>query len=262
MQTETTTLIDTHLHLDACQPCAQTVAEARSAGVADMVVPGVDPQGWDTILQLAESDPQLHAAPGVHPLAAQSWSLQVEQELRQKLEHPRAVAVGEIGLDRLLDSPSMDVQRQAFRSQLRLAVELGKPVLIHCRKAYGDLISILIEEHAEKVGGILHAYGGSLETALTAVDLGFVIAFGGSLTWPGSKRAALVLAGLPQTAIVLESDAPDMAPHPHRGEENRPAWLGLVADAVGEVRGWSREEVASITSGNARRVLGLPAPAA
>lgn len=256
MQTETTTLIDTHVHLDAC---VQTIADARRAGVADMVVPGVAPEGWDTILQLAENDPLVHAAPGVHPQAAASWSPQVEQNLRQRLDHPRVVAVGEIGLDRLLDTPSMETQRQVFRAQLRLAVTLGKPVLIHCRKAYGDLISILIEERAEKVGGILHAFGGSLETALTAIDLGFVIAFGGSLTWPGSKRAAGVLAGLPPTAIVLESDAPDMAPHPHRGEENRPAWLGLIADAVGEVRGWSREEVARITGDNARRVLGLPA---
>jgi len=251
-------LIDSHVHLDACP--AGAVAEARRAGVSGFVVPGVEASGWPALLELTRTDPCVYAAPGLHPLAAAAWSPQRERELAALLELPGVVAVGEIGLDRLLEAPPRVLQQEVFRSQLRLAVAAGKPVLIHCRRAYGDLLGILIEEGAERVGGILHAFGGSLETARTAIDLGFAIGFGGPLTWPGARRAATVLAELPEEAIVLESDAPDLAPHPHRGEENRPAWLPLIAEAVARVRGWSREQAALITTRNTCRVLGLAEP--
>jgi len=258
MLTTTVPLIDSHVHLDACP--AEALDEARRAGVAGFVVPGVHAVDWPALLRLARANRQVYAAPGLHPLAATEWAPACEQKLAALLEFPEVVAVGEIGLDRLLAAPALEVQRLALRAQLRLAVAAGKPVLIHCRKAYGELLSLLIEEHAERVGGILHAFGGSLETARTAVDLGFAIGFGGTLTWPGARRAAEVLADLPQEAIVLESDAPDLAPHPHRGEANRPAWLPLIAAAVARIRGWSLAETAVITTRNTCRILGLGEP--
>jgi len=251
-------LIDTHVHLDATPQPLSALEAARAAGVSGFVVPGVHASGWPALCRLAAEHAGVFAAPGLHPQAAADWSPARERQLAALLETPEVVAVGEIGLDRLLDAPDFTLQKEAFRAQLRLAVANGKPVLIHCRKAYGELLAILIEERAERVGGILHAYGGSLETARTAVDLGFAIAFGGPLTWPGARRAPQVLAGLPAEALVLESDAPDLAPHPHRGEENRPAWLPLVAEAMAAVRGWSLVETARITRNNARRVLSLP----
>jgi len=251
-------LIDTHVHLDACRPVQNVLDAARTAGVNGFVVPGVHAADWQALQRLAADTPGVFAAPGLHPLAATEWSSARERELAELLAAPGVVAAGEIGLDRLLDAPPFELQREVFRAQLRLAVRAGKPVLIHCRKAYGELLAILIEERAEQVGGILHAFGGSLETARSAIDLGFAIAFGGPLTWPGVRRMPQVLAGLPEEAIVLESDAPDLAPHPHRGAENRPAWLPLVAAAVAEVRGWSLEKTARVTSANATRVLSLP----
>ena len=129
------------------------------------------------------------------------------------------------------------------------------PIVIHCRKMPGRLLMILEEEGAGQVGGIMHAFSGSRQTAEKAMQLGFVLSFGGAITYPEARRAIEVLAHLPDEAIVIETDAPDMAPHPHRGQVNQPAWLELVLARLAEIRGWSRDEAADITSANARRIL-------
>ena len=258
MTTQTPTWFDTHAHLDFIPQPADTLEQARQAGVANWVVPGVSSRNWPQLLELCRRHPEVFAASGLHPQAAAEWNKDTAAELEKSLDHPQVIAVGEIGLDRLLDAPSREKQRDALCGQLRIAIAAKKPVLIHCRKAYGELVEILIEERAEQVGGILHAYGGSLETARTAIDLGFVIAFGGSLTWPEARRAPELLAALPKEAIVLETDAPDMAPHPYRGQQNRPEWLPLIAAKVAEIRGWSLAETAEITTRNAHRALNLP----
>jgi TatD DNase family protein len=160
-----------------------------------------------------------------------------------------------IGLDALLPAPALAVQEQAFRAQLRLAIAAGRPVLIHCRQAVGRLLQILREEGAERVGGIFHAFSGSLETARQGIRLGFAIGVGGTLTYPNARRLPEVVREVPAEWLVLETDAPDLAPHPHRGEVNRPAWLPLVARRVAELRGWSEAETARITTENAKRIL-------
>ncbi len=223
-----------------------------------MIIPGVGRQGWGGVLKLAGEIPGVLAAPGLHPQAAGEWDAAAEKELAEILASAQTVAVGEIGLDRLLASPSPAVQEAAFRGQLRLAIASGRPALIHCRRASALLLRILREEGAWRVGGILHAFSGSRETAAAAIDLGFTIGFGGPLTWENARRVPELLQALPAEAIVLETDAPDLSPEPHRGQENRPAWLTLVAARVAEIRGWSLQETARITTANARRVLHLP----
>ncbi len=252
-------LFDTHVHLDALDQASLQgkLAEARKSGVELFLVPGVRREGWPDLLELARSHRGVWAAPGLHPLAARQWGEATAAALSDLLEEREVAAVGEIGLDLLLPDPPPAVQEEALRGQLRLAVSAGKPVLVHCRKAIGRLLTLLRKEGADRAGGILHAFSGSPESALEATRLGFAIGFGGTLTWPGSRRAPEVLAALPPEWIVLETDAPDLAPHPHRGEDNRPAWLSLVADKVGEIRGWDRETTARITTANAKRVLGL-----
>jgi TatD DNase family protein len=195
------------------------------------------------------------AAPGLHPLAAGEWCPESERELQRLLVEPKVVAIGEIGLDALLPSPSLAVQEQAFRAQLRLAIAAGRPVLIHCRQATERLLEILREEGAEQVGGIFHAFSGSVETALQGIRLGFAIGVGGTVTYPNARRLPEVVQMVPAEWLVLETDAPDLAPHPHRGEVNHPAWLPLVAQRVGELRGWSEAETARITTENAKRIL-------
>lgn len=227
---------------------------ADRAGVGSFVVPGVRREGWPGLLRLTGSLKGGWAAPGLHPQAADQWNEEAAHELRQCLQAERTIAVGEIGLDRLLPFPPPAIQETAFRGQLRLAAAAALPVLIHCRHAAGRLLAILAEEDFP-YGGILHAFSGSAETARLAVERGFVIGFAGPVTYPNARRAPEVLRQLPAEAIVLETDAPDLPPHPHRGESNRPAWLPLIAARVAEIRGWSLEETARITTGNARRIL-------
>jgi TatD DNase family protein len=253
-----TVLFDTHVHLDAPplgQRLGEEVRQARMAGVCRFLVPGVDREGWPGLMGAVRSVPGALAAPGLHPQAAGRWNAEAAARLRALLRAPEVAAVGEIGLDGLLEAPSPDIQERAFREQLRLAVEADLPVVIHCRRAAGRLAAILREEGAQRVGGILHAFSGSLETALEGISLGFAIGFGGTLTYPGARRAPEVLARIPAEWVVLETDAPDLAPHPHRGEANRPCWLPLVARRVAEIRGWTEEEVARITTANAEWVL-------
>jgi TatD DNase family protein len=251
-------LFDTHVHLDAsslAEELEEEVRRARRAGVGHFVVPGVDRAGWQRVLGVAQTVDGAWAAPGLHPLAAEEWCPECERELQRLLIEPKVVAIGEIGLDTLLPSPSLNVQEQAFRAQLRLAIEAGRPVLIHCRQATGRLLDILREEGAEQVGGVFHAYSGSLETALQGIRLGFAIGVGGTVTYPNARRLPEIVQKVPKEWLVLETDAPDLAPHPHRSEVNRPAWLSLVARRVDELRGWSEAETARITTENAKRIL-------
>lgn len=251
-------LFDTHVHLDAsplCENLEEEVRRAREVQVRRFVVPGVRRQGWPALMECVRSVAGAVAAPGLHPLAAGEWNDEAAARLSVLLSDPLSMAVGEIGLDALVPAPSPEVQERAFRGQLRLAIEAGLPVLIHCRRATGRLMEILREENAQRVGGIFHAFSGSVETALEGVKLGFALGFGGPLTYPNARRVREVLRRVPQEAIVVETDAPDLSPHPLRGEANRPANLPLIARKVAEVRGWSMEETARITSANAARVL-------
>lgn len=248
-------LIDTHVHLDFLRNPAAEVAAAREVGVAAFIVPGVGRERWPALMHLTRLQEGARAAPGLHPQAAQQWSTEAEKELAELLMRPETVAVGEIGLDGCPGYPAQVVQVTALRGQLRLAVAAGRPVLIHCRKASGRLLTILREEGAQRVGGIFHAFSGSLETAGEAIRLGFAIGVGGPVTWTSARRGPEIVRAVPAEWIVLETDAPDLSPHPHRQDENRPAWLPLVAAKVAELRDWSLEETARITTANARRIL-------
>ncbi len=248
---------DTHVHLDFLRPddFEKELKEASRAGVAKFLVPGVDLEHWEIILGMAGDKKNILAAPGLHPRSAGQWDESVARNLKSLLHRPGVAAMGEIGLDAFLTSPPLEVQERTFRDQLRLAVRENFPVLIHCRKSTERLLRILREEEAGRTGGIFHAFSGSIETAKKAIDLGFAIAFGGVLTYPEARRAPQVLRALPAEWIVLETDAPDIAPHPFRGENNRPAYLRLIAQKVAEIRGWSLKETARITTENAKRVL-------
>lgn len=250
-------LIDTHLHLDALDPpleLAGELAAARQAGVVTWIVPGVAAADWSRLRELVTATPGAALAPGLHPAHAADWSPRVAIQLAALLEAPETVAVGEIGLDAALDV-AQEVQETAFRGQLRLAVAAGLPVLIHCRRATERVLRILAEEGAGRYGGIMHAFSGSIETARAALRLNFAVACNGALTWPEARRAPAVAAALPAEWLVLESDAPDLSPYPHRGDCNRPSWLPLVAARLAEIRGWSADECAAVTTANALRLL-------
>lgn len=252
-------LFDTHIHLDRLptDDLASEIGQAQQQGIHSFLIPGIAPSNWDRLTEIARQHAGIFLAPGVHPLAAESWSAQVEARLVQLLAHPAVVAIGEIGLDNKLPVPP-ELQEKIFRAQLRLAVAAGRPLLLHCRGPLARCLEIFLEEQGPRVGGILHAFSGSVEMARVALRLNLSLGVGGAITWPGARRAPDMLRALPATAFVLESDAPDQSPEPHRHEHNRPLWLALIARRCAELSHCSLEEIASQTTTNARRILNLP----
>jgi TatD DNase family protein len=230
-------LIDTHCHLDleplSLRPAA-VVAGAQLAGVTHIVVPGVHPDGWERIARLAREHEGIFPAFGIHPMhagTADACSLS-----RLAVLASSGVAIGEIGLDPSY-TVSMECQERAFREQLRLAVSLGLPVLIHCRRAFQQTLQILQQEGARRVGGIMHAFSGSSEMAREFIRLGFAISISGMLTRDNSVRLPRVVHELPLEALVLETDAPDMTPQRYRGQANQPAYLVETLHAVARIKG-------------------------
>lgn len=253
----TAPLVDSHCHLDL-EPLRSDLPhilqEASAAGVQAFLVPGVHPDGWGGIAAVAAEHPRVFPAYGIHPMYAESVT---DRVLDQLLEiSSQAVAIGETGLDPSYAVP-LDLQERAFREQLRIAVSLGLPVLVHCRRAFQRTVKILREEHADRVGGIMHSFSGSAEMANDFIRLGFGISISGSVTWYNAVKPLRVARELPLEHLVLETDAPDMTPQRYRGAFNRPAWITETAQRVADLRGISRDDVARMTTDNARRILRL-----
>lgn len=247
-------LIDTHCHLDLpplFEQLDELLSEARAAGITKWIVPAVHPDGWQLISELAVQYPALRPAYGVHPLHAGIATTDHLQQLRQLA--PDGVAIGEIGLDGSYGNPAQ--QEALFREQLRIARLYGLPVLIHCRKAIGRTVAILREERADQVGGIMHAFSGSLESARECIKLGFVISLSATLTRNNAVRPLQLAAQLPLEQLVLETDAPDLPPSTHPGCSNRPAWLHETASRLAAIKGISIAEVARRTTATAQRIL-------
>jgi TatD DNase family protein len=232
----------------------EILREAGAAGVHGFIVPGVHPRNWRGIAALAAENREIFPAFGIHPLHAECVSDQILSQLSEL--GSGAVAIGEIGLDPTYPVP-LEQQEKAFREQLQIAVRLGLPVLIHCRRSFQRLLKIMREEHAEAVGGIMHAFSGSVEMAHKFIRLGFVISLSGTVTWSNAVKPLQLAGELPLEHLVLETDAPDMTPQRYRGVFNRPAWIVETAEKVAELRGITQEEVARVTTGNVRRILRL-----
>jgi TatD DNase family protein len=250
--------IDTHCHLDdptLLNRLPEVVGNARLAGIDRFIVPGVGPEGWEKIAALADGKEGIFPAFGLHPMHADLYGEDVMAELAHHAEG--AVAIGEIGLDFLLPEISREWQIKAFRGQLRLAVRMGLPLLIHCRRAFQELLRIMRAEQAEKVGGIMHAFSGSPETARECIGLGFAISVAGPATYRNAVKPPELVRNIPLAHLVLETDSPDMAPEPFRGMVNEPAFLVETAKKVAEIKGVSIDELAAVTTRNAERLLRL-----
>lgn len=243
--------IDTHCHLDDLifnSRLPQVLWDAAAAGVTQFIVPGVDAPSWRRMVMLPKGV-GIFPAYGLHPLAAESYA-DAEAELERYA--PEGVAIGEIGLDYLLEVPR-SIQQETFRSQLRLAKRLELPVLIHCRRAFEDLLRILDEEAVSC--GVMHAFSGSVEVARQCVTRGFYVSVAGPVTYSNAERPRQVVEAITLDRLLLETDSPDLAPHPHRGEPNKPSLLPLIAAEVARIRNVPVAEVARVTTENARRVF-------
>jgi TatD DNase family protein len=228
--------------------------EACTAGVQGFVVPGVHPDGWGGIAAVAAEAPLIFPAYGIHPMHAGFVSEQVLETLLEL--SPQGVAIGEIGLDPDY-TVSLELQERSFREQLKIAVSRNMPVLVHCRRAFQRVAAIMREESADQVGGIMHAFSGSVEMAGEFIRLGFAISISGTVTWKNAVKPLRIAREIPLEHLVLETDAPDMTPQRYRGLFNRPAWIAETALRVAEIRGISTEDVARKTTANVRRILRL-----
>jgi TatD DNase family protein len=255
-------LIDTHTHLDfpdfdADRP--QLLARSRSLGVKQMVVLGVYQSNWQRLWDLVQTDSQLYAAFGLHPVYLDDHRpehvIELGQWLSRLAQHPQVCAVGEIGLDYFLPELDRDGQQQLFEAQLQLAADFQLPALLHVRRSHAQVIATLKRIRLKR-GGIIHAFAGSREEAREYIKLGFKLGLGGAATWPQALRLRKVMVDLPLEAIVLETDSPDMAPAMYPNQRNSPEHLPDICQALAEVVGVSPERLAEATTANACEVFG------
>lgn len=252
-------LVDTHCHLDAACFDADreaVIQRARAAGVRRQVLPAIDAAGWQGLAELCTPDSGLYPAYGLHPIYLDAHRNEHLTQLRDWLQRQRPVAVGECGLDHYVEGLDADRQRRYFEAQLHLAREFDLPVIIHARRAVEEIIGIL-----RRIGGlrgVVHSFPGSLQQAEQLHKLGFLLGFGGPVTYERAKRLRKVVAQLPLEQLLLESDAPDQPDSSIRGQRNEPARVRHVLDVVAELRGEDPASIAQASSANAERLFDLP----
>jgi TatD DNase family protein len=254
-------LIDTHAHLDSAQFDAdreEVIARARENGVSHIVTVGCDLESSGRSIDIAKAHPGIYASVGIHPHDAGQATDEGLESLRRFIrEEEKIVAVGEIGLDFYRDRSPRDVQRQAFRRQIRLALEFGLPVIVHDREAHDEVLQILREEEAAAVGGVLHCFSGDTSMARACIELGFHISFPGTITYPKNEAAREVVRNIPVDHMLVETDCPYLAPQGRRGKRNEPAFVRHTAEMIAEVKGLTVEDVARITTLNAYHLFGI-----
>jgi len=254
-------LIDAHCHLTGSHQkdieAEAVLNRARLAGVCGLIAVGTDLEDSKNVLKLARAHDNIRASLGVHPHDAKTWDSSTEQELCALFESPLALFVGETGLDYHYDFSPRERQEAVFRAQIRLAEKIKKPLMIHTRSAPGDTLRILEEEDASRVGGVFHCFSEDLDFAKRAVDLGFYISFSGVITFPKKNEAIREAAGwIPEDRILVETDAPFLAPVPYRGKRNEPALLTYTAKCLAELRGCDVERIYRVTGENLKTLTG------
>ncbi|MBD8005890.1 TatD family hydrolase [Bacillus norwichensis] len=253
-------LFDTHVHLNDEQfneDIQEVIERAKEAGVSHMVVVGFNRPTIEKAMSLIEEYDFLYASIGWHPVDAIDMTDEDLAWIEELAAHPKVVALGEMGLDYHWDKSPHDVQQEVFRRQIRLAKKLKLPIIIHNRDATMDVIQILREENAEEIGGIMHCFSGSAETAKECIEMNFYISLGGPVTFKNAKKPKRVAMEVPLDWMLIETDCPYLAPHPYRGKRNEPAYVKLVAEQIAELKEISFEEVTTKTTENARKLFGI-----
>ena len=250
-------LVDSHCHIDFPDYDGK-MDELRLAmqenGVSHALCVSVNLPDWPRVMALAERYDNFFASVGVHPDHAEGESLD-EEPLLQRAAHPKVVAIGETGLDYFRLTGDLDWQRERFRTHIRAAKRCGKPLIIHTRSAAEDTLRIMREEGAEQVGGVMHCFTESQEVAQASVEMGFMISFSGIVTFRNAEPLRQVAKWVPADSLLVETDAPYLAPVPMRGKVNQPAWVRHVAECVAQVRGIALPQLAAETSANFARLF-------
>jgi len=253
-------IIDTHCHLDDAryyEDISEVIERAKEQGVERFIIPGADPKTLNRAVELSERYDEIYFSVGVHPYDASSYN---RAFLEPFVKHHKCVAIGECGLDyfRLPEGKEAieaekHLQKEVFIDQILWAKEEGLPLIVHVRESSVDSLAILTE-HAGEVGGVLHCYNAD-ESLLKLADKNFYYGIGGVLTFKNARKLVNVYPKIPQDKLIIETDAPYLTPHPHRGQRNEPAYCDLVASKMVELSALPKNELVSMTTNNAKRLF-------
>ena len=254
-------LIDSHCHLDYLTSAERgfdfdtLMSEAADAGVTHMLTVSVDRQNMPRVLADAARQSNVFASVGIHPGAAHEDALVTEAELAQWSFAPKVVAIGETGLDYHYGADTADLQRESFVRHLRAAADCGLPVIVHTREAREDTLRLLSTHASREHAGVMHCFTESLDMAMAALEMNFMISFSGIISFRNADELRDVVRAVPLERLLVETDSPYLAPVPHRGKPNRPAWVARVAECVAELKGVEVEVVHRQTSENFARLF-------
>lgn len=253
-------LVDSHCHLDCIDlkdfdnSFEQLVLNATQAGIEHMLCVSIDLDKYPHMLDQVREYPNISVSVGMHPMADESDVFTADY-LTELASDDKVVAIGETGLDYYYLKADPSPQQQRFRTHVQVANQLDKPVIVHTRDAGDDTLMILREENADKCGGVIHCFTETQDFADDALDLGFMISFSGIVTFNNADRLRAVAKSVPDDRLLIETDAPYLAPVPYRGKQNQPAYVQQVAEVLAEVRGTSVEHVAEISRNNFYRLF-------
>ncbi len=255
-------IVDTHCHLDDERyndDLDEVLKNAREQGVKKFIIPGADPKSLKRAVEIAEQHVDVYFAVGVHPYDAKNYD---KNYLAKFVKHPKCIAIGECGLDyfRLPEKQEeieaeKKLQKEVFIDQILWAKELKKPLIVHIRESSSDCLKLL-EKYTGEEGGVLHCYNAD-ESLLKLAKRNFYYGIGGVLTFKNAKKLINVYPKIPKDKLLLETDAPYLTPHPHRGERNESSFTTLVVDKMAELSTLSYDEIAKITTQNTERLFGI-----
>ena len=256
-------MIDTHCHFTSADydtDCDAVIQRAQEAGVTDFITIGTGPDDWQKCIALAERNPAVRTAIGIHPNEASVFSTEAMFVLGSMASQCHVVGIGETGLDFYRDHAPRDKQFDAFRAHLELSDELKKPFILHCRAAEKEMLDVL-EAHRVKTGrtlnGVWHCFTAAKEFGLRAAEMGLYFGLGGVLTYPKANEVRDAVAALPEDRLVLETDCPYLPPQPWRGKRNEPSFLSAIVQKLSDVRGTSPDSVRDFTTRNALALFGV-----
>lgn len=252
-------LVDTHAHIDMknYDNVDETVKKASDFGVKKIIVPSVDENSFEKVIELSNSYENVYCALGIHPTETKNLSDEVYERILNLASGQNVVAIGECGLDYFHDKSFVEEQKKAFIKQIEIANLIKKPLLIHDREAHKDCFDILSQNVEESIPVIMHCFSGSLEFAQQCIKKGYYIAIGGVVTFKNAKKVHEIAQKIPLKNLLLETDAPFLTPEPHRGERNEPAYVKFIAERIAQLRNIPVEKIADITSNNVRKVFGI-----
>lgn len=247
-------LIDTHAHIDMSQDVNETIINAQNNGVKKIIIPSVEEEFFEKIIQIAEANENIFCQLGLYPSEALKWSDSIANKIRLLAKSKKVVAIGEIGLDYYWDKTYVEEQKKMFKDQIILANELNLPIVVHDREAHKDSIDI-VKEYNKTSEVIFHCFSGSVEMMKECVKNNWYIALGGVVTFKNAKKMKEVAQEVPLEKLLLETDSPYLTPVPYRGKENQPAYIKYVAEEIANLRNQPVEDIIKITTENAERVF-------